>query len=688
LKIEEIKELYTSYQDAWSENREEAADDLKFGRLGEQWPDEVENERKQEARPMLTINRLPSFIRQVVNDARMNTPAIKCKPATEDATDDTAEIYNGLIRNIEYVSCADQAYDTALDNAASCGMGFWRVNVDYADNKSFDKEISIERIANPLSVYPDPSSMMADGSDWMGCFITEQISKAEFEQRFPGKDVSQWEGDSDETWITEEDVRIAEFWHLEEVDDTLYKLADGTDILKSEYDEMAEALTKQTGIEVELLVETMPEYAIADERDTKRKKLTQYLLNGHEILEENEQPGQYIPVIMVMGEEIIVEGKKHYLSLIRHAKDSQRMYNYWRTTATELVALAPKAPFIGPEGSFDVDSEKWATANSKTHAFLEYSGDIPPQRQPFAGLPAGAVNEAMVAADDMKAIMGIFDSSLGEQSNEIAGIAINARKNESDTSTFHFVDNLSRAIQHTGRVLIDLIPIVYSEPRIMRIMGIDGEVENVQINQEFEAGKQEDGSPIKKIHRLGVGKYDLAVEAGPSFNTKRQEAVTSMMDMLKIRPELGAVIGDLVAKNLDFPGAEEIANRLKAMLPPEIQNLEKVDSLPAEAQVAVSKAQTEVERMSKILEEGTQLLQAKDAEIAELYRIQNDKQAELEFKERDSVRKHEASMKDIEMDGAVASMKAREGERMEILKGLIEEIRNAMNPEPKVANYG
>lgn len=280
------------------------------------------------------------------------------------------------------------------------------------------------------------------------------------------------------------------------------------------------------------------------------------------------------------------------------------MFNFWRTAATELVALAPKAPFIGEEGAFSVDPQKWATANTASHAFIEYKkGGNPPQRQEFAGVPAGALQEALNASDDIKAITGVYDASLGARSNETSGRAIQVRQREGDVSTFHFIDNLTRAIRHTGKVIIDLIPKVYSTPRIVRILGEDGKPQTVKVNQEPDENEaQENRDAAIRIHDLRVGRYDLAVTSGPSFTTKREEAATQMIELIRSYPDAAPIIGDLLAKNLDWPGADEIAKRLEKMLPPGVRD-DETGGIPPEAQQQIQQMAQAIQELGQRLQE-------------------------------------------------------------------------------------
>jgi len=564
--LKEAREAFELSADHEVENRREALDDLRFARLGEQWPEQVRRDRELDGRPCLTINRLPAFIRQVVNDGRLNKPAIVCHPVDGDADPETAEVFNGLIRHIEQSSDAEVAYDTALDFAVTGGFGYFRINTRYARDDSFEQDIAIERVANPFSIYGDPNSTAADSSDWNTAFVVDSLPKAAFEARWKGAEPVDWAADSyaglNGPWLDGDQVMLAEYWRREVVTKAIVALSDGQVVELGAY-QKEKALFDQLGVSV-----------IGRPRTVQGWKVTQRVMTGAEVLETVDWAGRYIPIVPVYGEEIHVDGRRRLRGLVRDAKDPQRMFNYWRTTSTELVALAPRAPFIGRKGAFDTDAAKWATANTQTHAYLEYDGPEPPQRQGFAGPPVGAMQEALHAADDMKSIMGLHDASLGARSNETSGRAIMARQREGDVSTFHYIDNLSRAIRHAGRILIDLIPKVYSTPRVVRVLGADGVAKLAPVNQKFQAQAADAAGQVRKIekiHDLAAGKYDLTVRSGPSFTSRREEAATQMIELIRAYPAAAPVIGDLLARNLDWPGAEEIAQRLGALLPPQLR---------------------------------------------------------------------------------------------------------------------
>ena len=581
--LEEAREAFQLAADAEAENRREALDDLRFARLGEQWPERVRRERDLEGRPCLTINRLPAFIRQVVNDARQNKPAIAVHPVDSASDPETAEVFNGLIRHIEQSSDAEVAYDTALDFAVTCGLGYFRINTRWAPNDTFNQDLAVERVANPFSIYGDPDSTAADSSDWNTAFVVDSLPRAAFEARWKGADAVDWadEGDGGAVAAGREAgdrIAVAEFWRRERVTRTILALSDGQVVEEGVY-AAQKAMFDALGVTV-----------VGRPREVGSHRVTQRILSGAQVLETVAWAGRFIPIVPVYGEELMIDGRRRLRSLVRDAKDPQRMFNYWRTTSTELVALAPKAPFIGRKGAFETDAEKWATANVQSHAYIEYDGPEPPMRQGFAGVPAGALQEAMNASDDMKSIMGLYDASLGARSNETSGRAIMARQREGDTSTFHYIDNLTRAIRHAGRILLDLIPKVYGTARVVRVLGPDGAAQSVGVGQGIGGGQggKAGAGPLKavaRIYDLSAGTYDLTVRSGPSFTSRREEAATQMVELIRAYPAAAPLLGDLLARNLDWPGADEIAQRLGALLPPQLKGASP-EAQQAQAQMA------------------------------------------------------------------------------------------------------
>ena len=607
-EVKTAKEEFAASAAMWATVRQEARDDLLFARLSDQWSHEDRENRRKDSRPCVTVNRLPSFIRQVVNDARQNKPQIKVRPFSGGSDPRTADIFSGIIRNIESVSTAGIAYDTGIDMSVSCGLGFWRIDLEYVNDFSFELEPRINRIANPLTVYFDPLTQAADSSDWRRCFVADMMPRKEFNAMFPDAQDSDFDNDDmNYPWVDEptETIRVAEWWRREMQKEEILLLSNGEVIYAAEYAKpQVKAMFDAAGL------------SVINSRMTEGYKVTQQLVTGAQVLgERTEWIGKYIPIIPCYGEDINVEGRRHFRSMIRDAKEPQRLLNFWRSNATELVALAPKAPWIGKTGTFETDAEKWATANTRSHAFIEYDGPDRPMREPFDGIPAGSLQEALSASDDMKSILGVFDASLGRQSNETSGRAIIARQRESDTGTFNFIDNLSRAVEHTGRVLVDIIPKLYAEPKILRILGEDGKSQQVKVGPlNGQPAPQENGIPA--IYDLNAGRYDVVVQAGPSYTTRRDEAAQQITSVMQAYPPSAVVLAPELMRNLDMPNADKIARAFEAMMPPQIKAAYEgqpppEQGPPPEVQAAQMKAKIDAEAQQAKTNGDIQAQQAK-----------------------------------------------------------------------------
>lgn len=614
----EAREQFKQSQDDTNFNRNDAHDDIIFARLGEQWPDKVKAQRVKDGRPCLTINKLPSFIRQVVNDARQNKPGIAVGPVDNGADKDTAEVISGLIRSIERKSHADVAYDTAIDHSVSGGFGFFRIGIDYCHEDSFDMEAKIERIPNPLMVHWDPNSTAFDASDWSFGFVSDFLTEDQFETRYPKAEKVSFEGDDKDQanyWLDDDNIRVAEYWSREEKTRKLLLLSNGQVFREDAYKDEIKAFIESQGVTVQ------------KDREVRYFTVTRRIISGVEILEEDDWPGSLIPICPVWGDEVIVDGKRHFRSMIRDARDPQTMFNFWRSATTELVALAPRVPWIGPKGFIPKGQESlWQSANTRSHAYLEYEGTTAPQRQPFANVPAGALQEALNASDDIKAIIGIYDPSLGARSNETSGKAILARQREADNSNFHFTDNLNRAIAYAGRVLVEIIPSVYSARQTIRILGED-ETENV-VNLARTGTPAQNGQG-EKLYDLSVGKYDVTVKSGPSYSTQREETREMLMQIMQAVPNAAPFIGDLLAEHLDFVGADKLAKRLQMLLPPQIQKAEGIEApqmpqaQPNPLEIEKVKAQIENLRASAIANMAKAGATHVDSQLAEIEAVLN-----------------------------------------------------------------
>lgn len=569
--LEEAREQFAEGEDGQSEMKQGALDDLRFGRLGYQWPKDVESERAAESRPCLTINDIPASIRQVVNDGRQNRPQIKISPVDSGADIETAEILGGIVKHIERASHADVAYDTALENAASMRIGYIGVTVDFAGDDTFEKDIRIIPFPNPLAVTHDPNTQAVDSSDWNYCFTAEMRSKKLFDKEYPQYKYEAADFATDahlKTWFERDAIRIANWYKREETQRKLLLLGNGQEVMVIDEDTYRSA--KQTFDDVGM--------SIRDQRSVPSFAIIHRLITGCHILQETQWKGSLIPIVPVYGEMINEEGKWHLKSMVTDVKDAQRMFNLSRSTLSEMVGRSPKTPWMGPAGTFDVDRDKWENVNQKVWPFIEYDGNkapTGPTRVAMPGLPDGLMQDIMAAADDKKRIIGIHDAGLGLKGNETSGRAIRFRQHEGDVSTFHLTDNLNRGLRGVGEVLLQLIPQVYSGERITRIIGSDSKPAHVNLGQ---LPKDAQGRPIppaqqqvpknQRIYDITTGKYDVAVEAGPSYTTRREETADMLTSYIQAAPQTAPILGPVLVKLSDMPEGEKISDMLATMMPP------------------------------------------------------------------------------------------------------------------------
>ena len=627
--LHEVLEQYKIADEYWSEDRRMALEDIKF-RNGEQWYPEDLQLRKN--RPCLTVDKLNQYIRQIVNDGRQNRAAIKVRPVDSGADVATANVFSGIIKHIEERSHADAAYDTALDSAATGGAGYFRVLTEYANDDTFDQEICIKRIRNPMSVMIDPASEEADASDMKFCFIVEQMDKDDFEKKYPNHKPEDFKTNDKYTDWYGETVRIAEYWCVKEESRTLFQMQDGTVISRARLDEL-----KDAGIEVDSLIRA--------ERNIPKRTVYRGVCCGADWIEPlKEWPGKYIPVLVVWGNEIDVEGKVTHSGIIRPAKDAQRLYNYSRSAFAERVALTPKAPWVAAEGQVEDYEDEWKTANTENYSVLRYTPTSlngqpvpPPQRQSASDIPSGFSQDMQISEHDIQGAIGMYNASLGAPSNERSGKAIMARQREGDTGTFHYHDNLNRAIRQCGRILVDLIPKIYDSNRVIRILGYDGKSDDVSIDPNLPTASQMNG--VKTIYNLGVGRYDVTISTGPSYNTLRQEAGESMTRVLEANPNMWPIIGDLAIKNMDWPGAEEISDRLKLTLPPEIRQAEedkKAGNMPPEVAQIKSQMEQVVQQKDELLNAAADKIEELQKEMESLKTAYDLKAAEIQIKAQEA----------------------------------------------------
>ena len=576
---------YKTGSEAASQNHKRYREVVKF-RHGDQWPEDIKSARG-EKRPCLVVDKLSQYVRQVVNDGRQNRPSVKVSPVDDYGDKDVAEAFQGIIRHICDRSNADEALDTGLDCAVTGGFGYLRVCTEYANQKTFNQEIAVQRIRNPLSVIVEPNKLAADGSDITWAFVVENIPKEEFKSKWPKAAETDFKSDTyTEGWCTDEYIRVAEYWRKVEVPRTLHLLVTGETATEEEY--RAAVANGQT-------------IPIKETRQVPGYEVKWCRLSGAEVLEEGKWLGKYIPIVPIIGTEVDIDGKVRYIGLLEPGMDAQRLYNYSRSAFAERVALTPQSPWLAAAAATQNYEDEWETANKPDKAVLHWNhldeegNPIPePTRINPADIPAGFAQDMTISEHDIQGALGMYASSLGQRGNATSGRQEIAQIREADTGTFHYQDNLNRAVRFLGRILVDLIPKIYDSKRAIRILGEDGEATQAVIDPNQQQGMQKIGK--QTIYNLNVGEYDVSVSAGPSYTTKRQEASEGMLQMAKANPAVWQTHGDLIARAQDWPDSDAFAERFKKMLPPELQDAPDGEvEIPPEVKQAMQQVQQQQE---------------------------------------------------------------------------------------------
>jgi len=643
--LSEARELYRIDREADRDNLDAALDDLKFA-SGDQWDEAVKADRRQLGQPIATNNTLPQFIGQVVGDRRVNSTSVKVLPR-ENTDVDIAEIRSDLIRNIEVQSRAERVYAQAFEHEVTCGIGNFRVELDWTGDDVFDRDIFIRPVPNPLSVTWDFMSIDPTGRDAKHCFVDDLMPRKLYEKLYPDQPVGDLGESIGEEWVGADSVKVTEFWQMEERDRVIALMKDGKvlDITDKQFEEYAQNLF-------------LDDQGQPRTREVKCKYAVMHLITGFAILKPAyELKINRLPVIRCNGREIPVGDKRVRYGLIRFIKDNARYSNFFESCKIEVLSKAPRQQWFGPADAFQGFEKQFRDAYMSGDPILKYNSKAssPPIPVPPVQYPVAFAQESAAQSQKMRDGTGIHEANLGMRSNETSGRAIQARQHEGDIATVIYHDNMNAAVQEAGDVINQLIPQVYDVARTIRVVGADQEERLQRINDPMHRDSVD----------LAKGKYDVTITTGPAYQTRRQEASTSMMEAIRVFPPLMEIAGDLVAKAQDWPGADEMAERLrKKMIQAgtiEDENDEGEQGQPDPAKMAAMQQQQQAQQMQQMAMQAQQVQM--QSEVAKA-------QAEARQAEANAVKAEaDAQKAQIEAQRAEAEMHAGIGRTLNELSG-------------------
>jgi hypothetical protein len=604
------KEIYEEARDrlriaaeAESDNRRKAKYAIQFREGLNHWDKDYVTSASMET-PELTINVTDALVRRVVNNMKQQRPRGKAHPVGDGSTIEVADVINGIGRHVEYRSEAAVAYDTGGEMAVTCGWGYWRLVSEYVAPDSFDQDIRILPIRNIFTVYMDPGAIMPAASDANWCLITVKMKRTEFKRQYPRADNAAWndigseEGNRD--WEDKEEIRLAEYFRIKERSEKLYSLTDGKG---GEFQRFKSEMPSPESLAAAGL-------SVSDERDSSRREVQWFKLNGTKVVERAILPGTWIPVVRCEGNAVDVDGKIMRRGMVETMIDPQRMIDYGEVAKIRRLGLTPQAPWVAAEGQLDGHPE-WENANREPVPVLIYKAVTvqtdqgeqvlpPPQRQQPAQLEAGFAEFTNGMRSNLLAIAGMpNDPGQDTQGQVVSGRAIQRRQGLSDQSHFQYYDNQVLAIAHTWRIMLEWIPHYISTQRMQRIIGEDGMPKMTQVNQKVI----EDG--VSKVKNdLTVGRYDVVMDTGPGYDTKREEGSEALQNLMSV-PALAEIVAkvgaDLVFRSIDHPYMQELADRIAASTPEGLQNV--MDQLPERAKSIVRSLGAQVKQLQQQLQQ-------------------------------------------------------------------------------------
>jgi hypothetical protein len=583
--ISEARERFRACSEWESIYRNRFLEDLKFAEAdsfnGYQWPDSIRHTRDLADRPCLTLNIVRQHNLKIINDMKRSKESCKILGMGNGATQESANVLKAIIRHIEYTSKAQRnAYTVARNFQVKCGIGWWRIITDYESNDSFDQEIYIEGVPDPLSVFMDPDCQEADCSDGRYAFVFSFLPRDLVQALVPDYP---WEvgapkmpigiAPGESFFIEKDHWLVCEYFRKVPVEDKLISfVTPGTGERLSVKASMVPPSVRQS---LEADVRTMTRRIVDQQIEWK-------LIVGDEVVDETIWPGKYIPLIRVLGEETVIEGMLDRKGHTRALQDAQRMFNYNASAQVEFGALQTKAPWVAPAASIEGLEGMWNTANTENHSVLVWKHvdddnpemQIPPPQRTDPPQLSPAFQQGMdTAFQQMMMTSGQWQNQQGQMGNERTGAAIEQRLQQGEVSTYHFVDNYEDALVYTYQQIIDLVPQVYDTRRIKHILADDGIEMEVTIDpglqQAYLQQQDADNNIIARIFNPQLGKYEVAADVGPNLQSKRREAVEALTTILTEAPGLTAIVGDIMLRNMEFDDAAEAAMRLRRMVPPQ-----------------------------------------------------------------------------------------------------------------------
>ncbi|WP_186267811.1 portal protein [Burkholderia gladioli] len=588
IESEVVEESITHFDMAYKSQQEirlKCLQDRRFVFVdGAQWEDGL---RLQfDNKPRFEVNKLHMACVRIFNEYRANRISVAFDPTNDDADKQTAEMLEGAYRHDERHSGGQEAYDNAFEEGVAGGMGAWRLRNVYADEDDEDddtQKIVIEPIYDAdSSVFFSLDGKRYDKSDAGRCWVITSMSRDEYAEKWgePPEDdyglPSTAQGTSfrkvqkmtEFDWYTPDVIYVAEYYVKEEKKKKVlvYRLP-GQNKKDRKFDESE--LTEQD--RQDMLDQG---YQHIRTRTVKARRVHKWIHDGSRVLEDcGIIAGPNIPIVPFYGKRAYIDNQERIMSHIRLGKDAQRLFNMQISLLAMISALSPRRkPIFTPE-QMRGHAVNWANDNIDDNPFLLINGI---DNGNGGLIPAGPIGytEPPNVPEPLAALMQLTDASIkeltgnqeaGEQvASNISDALMERVQDKVDMMAFIYMDNMSKSIQRSGEIWLGMFREIADEDgRKIPTLGEDGKRGVAVLRQP----RMVDGAS-QMVNDPSRGKFQVTVDTGPAFKSRRDKTVRSLVAMLQYvdDPQLKQIITSLALTNMDGEGIDDLQEFLRMQL--------------------------------------------------------------------------------------------------------------------------
>ena len=540
----------------------------------DQWSAAQRDQMNRLHKPILQENMLYDYVNKIVGQQRENTGELTVKSLIGQVSEDDIKLNEDFLRQICFNSKSRVAYQTAFADMVSGSFGAFRIVTDYEHPDSMNQIPKIVPIKDPEKTFYDcyaHDPTKCDGN-YAGYFVTmsrKEFMKAHpeipYPQSFPVKpEIEAF------NWGFRDYITIVEYYKKEWYDYKMHRLNDGRMVKDEEWKQIKDHINEIRGFIIDELGNEIEDMSVLgapfiEETITKKDcKIMMYKAIYGKIIEKKEFPGNQLPIIFAPGPSMLIDGEERLMSFVRFALDAQRFHNFVLVETAYAIQTSRREQFMGTPDNIAGHEEVWRNI-ANVQGLLPAKPDPVTQQLPIKLSPSEIPSTLMAllpqSAQTIQNILGYYEANRGKDSYEKSGIAIERQQSAGGMSVATFYDNLNRAIEQAGRVIMAIKPHLYDIERVIPLIDSSGKSYQKKINENMPGGIKND---------MRFNKYDVILEAGPSSEIQKEKSFELMTDLCKIIPDFAPRVADKLVSLTNFDCTPTLIERAKTLVPPEI----------------------------------------------------------------------------------------------------------------------